>query len=215
MLDELGFLLKDPSEEVRMASLMAICWICKKEEMPSCIRFIKIALSDESPNIRARAVMNLSLFKTDEALDLTVVMADDANDHVRAASAITLGHFNNERSINKLILMLSDANGLVVTRAIESLSGFSDTRAKDAIVRMIDSDDEEIRRTAILSLSNFKDSEELIAGFLKSQDWATRLAAVQALSKINSQQAKTLLEEVLDSETDMLVKEAIEGALGV
>ncbi len=215
ILEDLGFLLKDPSEDVRMAALVAIDWICSKEEVPPCIKYLKIALSDESPHIRAKATLNLTNFKDDIALELAIVMAHDPNDHVRAASAITLGNFKNIDSRQKLIELLNDENGLVVTRAIESLSRFSDPISKEAIMKMVSTEDNEIRRTAILSLANYSDSEHTIAHFLESDDWATRLAAVQALSKINTPKAKKYLEDKLDTETDPLVKEALEGALGV
>ncbi len=215
VIETLGFLLKDPSESVRIAAVLAICWICKREEVKECIKHIKVALNDESPQIRLKAVSNLEGFSSDNALEMALVMTSDINEHVRAEAARVLGSFRTEKSRKKLIELLKDENGLVITRAIESLSRFNDKHAMEAVAEMINSDDAEIRRTAILSLARFKGAERYIGRFLKDPDWATRLAAVQSLSEINTKQARELLEDVIDTETDTLVREAIEGALRV
>ncbi len=215
VIEKLGFLLKDPSESVRIAATLAICWICKKEETPECLKHLKVALNDESPQIRVKAVSNLEGLSSSNAFEMAMVMTSDINEHVRAAAARILGTFRTEKSRKKLIELLKDENGLVITRAIESLSRFNDQQSMEAIAEMINSDDAEIRRTAILSLARFKGAERYIGQFLKDPDWATRLAAVQSLSAINTKESKELLEEVIDTETDPLVREAIEGALSV
>ncbi|RMG74853.1 MAG: HEAT repeat domain-containing protein [Nitrospirae bacterium] len=214
-LKELGFLLKDPSEEVRTASALAICWICQRQEHPECLRYIRIALNDESPRIRAKVVSNLEGLSSETALETALIMTSDANEHVRAAAVRVLGSFKSQKSRDRLIELLRDENGLVVTRAIESLSRFDDELAMKAIAEMVSSKDAEIRRTALLSLSGFRDAEPCISPFLHHSDWATRLAAVQSLAAIRSKEATLLLEDALEKETDPLVKEAIEGALGV
>ncbi len=215
VIEKLGFLLKDPSESVRVAASLAVCWICKRAMTPECTKYIKMALNDESPHVRVKVVSNLEGFNSEEALEMALVMSSDTNEHVRAAAARVLGGFRKAQSRDRLMEMLRDENGLVVTRAIESLSVFNDQESMHAIAEMTRAEDAEIRRTAILSLSRFKDAESLIGEFLKDPDWATRLAAVKSLAQINTEHSRQLLEELLDTEEDPLVKEAIEGALGV
>ncbi len=212
-IEALGFTVKDESEEVRKASVMAISMIGTEYAK----KYLRAALTDESAEIRAIATENLSFPEDLVSLNSIIVMTRDPDGCVRAAAARALSRYKNELSLKTLIGLLKDANGFVVTQAIESISRFSDRKeARESLLKLLPtSDDSEIRRTVILSLSSFPDIEEQIEPHLFSDDWATRLAAVQVLSKTGTQQSKICLEGMYDIEDDPTVRKAIEVALGV
>jgi len=211
-IETLGFAVKDESEEVRKAAVRAISMIGTEDAN----RHLRTALTDESAEIRAIATESLSLYGDVDVLNSVIVMTRDPDEGVRAAAARALSRYNNELSLRTLLGLLKDRNGFVVTQAIESISLFNDRReARESLIKLSRSDDGEIRRTAILSLSSFPDIEEEVRPHLFSEDWATRLAAVQVLSRIGSRQSKACLEGIYDIEDDPTVRKAIEVSLGV
>ncbi|HEC97366.1 MAG TPA: hypothetical protein ENI58_04320 [Nitrospirae bacterium] len=211
-IEALGFALKDESEEVRKAAVKAISMMGTDHAN----RYLRSALTDESAEIRAIATENFSLPGDMDALDSIIVMTQDPDEGVRASAARALSGYNDELSLKTLIGLLKDSNGFVVTQAIESISLFSDRKeARESLIKLLLSDDSEIRRTAILSMSAFPDVEEEVEPHLFSEDWATRLAAVQVLSKTGTQKSKICLEGMYDIEDDPTVRKAIEVALGV
>ncbi len=212
-IETLGFALKDEAEEVRKAAVRAISMIGTEE----AVRYLRAALTDESAEIRAIATQSLSYCGDDtDILNSIIIMTRDPDEGVRASAAKALSRYRNELSLRTLLGLLRDRNGFVVTQAIESLSLFSQSNdAREAVAGMCLSRDSEIRRTAILSLSSFRDVEDRIKPHLSSGDWATRLAAVQALARIGSQESKACLAGLYDVEDDPTVRKAIEVALGV
>ncbi len=211
-IEALGFAVKDESEEVRKAAVKAISMIGGEHAN----RYLRTALTDESAEIRAIATENLSLPGDMETLNSIIVMTKDPDEIVRASAARALSGYNDELSLKTLLGLLKDSNGFVVTQAIESISLFSDRKeAREALIKLLLSHDSEIRRTAILSLASFPDVEDEVEPHLFSEDWATRLAAVQVLSKTGTQQSRVCLEGIYDIEDDPTVRKAIEVALGV
>lgn len=212
-IEALGFAVKDESEEVRKAAVKAISMIGGKHAK----RYLRTALTDESAEIRAIATENLSFLPGGmDAQDSIIVMTKDPDEGVRASAARALSVYKDELSLKTLIGLLKDDNGFVVTQAIESISLFSDRKeARESLIKLLLSDDSEIRRTAILSMSSFPDVEEEVEPHLFSEDWATRYAAVQVLSKTGTQQSRVCLEGIYDIEDDPTVRKAIEVALGV
>ena len=134
---------------------------------------------------------------------------------MRGAVAKALGMLKDERAVKPLIKVLTDENGFVVATAVESLGNIGGDEARDALLRMLLSGDPEIRRTAIKALASFDDVDEVLLPFLKDDDWATRVAAVEVLGKKARGKIREELERLLDSEEDPIVKRAVEESLGV
>jgi HEAT repeat protein len=89
----------------------------------------------------------------------------------------------DDRAVLKLIEMLYIENGFVVTTAMESIGRLGGEQARGALMHMLGSDDAEFRRTAIRGLAGFENVEHVIVPFLRDGDWATRIAAVEALRR--------------------------------
>jgi HEAT repeat protein len=174
---------------------------------PESIKYLIMALADENPEIRAGAAMDLGATGDPEAFEPICLLLADTEDSVRAAAARALGKLGHKDAVPYLIRLLSDPNGFVVTTAINALRKIGGHSSMDALVGMLGSADTEIKRTAIKALAGFEEARQHIIAFLKDPDWATRMAAVEALGKLS---AREELERHLDTEEDPVVRETIE-----
>ena len=137
----------------------------------------------------------------------------DSDDSVRGAVSKAFGLLRDKRAVVPLIGLLSDKNGFVVTTTIESLSQIGGDEARASLLNMLSSGDREIRRTTIKSLSLFENIEDILVPFLRDDDWATRMAAVEVLGRRARGAIRIELEKLLDTEDDSIVKKAIEESL--
>ncbi len=209
----LGFTLKDGNIGVRKAVVDAFSHL-KTEES---VRFLILALTDEEPDIRVLSALSLGHIGGEGIFESLSLLLSDSDDSVRVAVSNALGMLKDARAVKLLIDLLSDKNGFVVATAIESLSKIGGDEARSALLRMLVSEDREVRRTAIKALSSFDDVEEKLIPFLKDEDWATRMSAVEVIGKMAKVKLviRKELEKLLDFEEDPIVKKVVEESLGV
>ncbi|MDA8173353.1 MAG: HEAT repeat domain-containing protein [Nitrospiraceae bacterium] len=213
LVQDMGFALKDEMPPVRKAAVAALA----ETGTPQCIKYLISALSDEDPDIRASAALSLGPLGGPEAVDRLCMLLEDHVDMVRAAAANALGVLGDKSAAQCLVRLLPDKNGFVVAMAVKSLGMIGGDEARRAITRMLSYEDAEIRRAAIKALADmgavggaFRD---LLSGFLKDADWATRLSAVEAAAM--DPEARAELEPMLDAEEDPVVLKAVRKALGL
>jgi HEAT repeat protein len=207
----LGFVLKDAHVGVRKAVIESFSHLKTKES----ITFLILALTDEEPDIRALSALSLGSLGGDGCFEALVLLLTDPDDAVRVAVTKALGMLKDTRAVTPLITLLTDNNGFVVATAIESLGQIGGEEAREALLHMLIAEDLEIRRTAIKSLASFSNVDEKVLPFLKDDDWATRVAAVETLGKKPRRDIKKELERLLDIEEDPIVKKAVKESLGV
>lgn len=200
----LGFALKDDSPEVRKAVVEGLAEIGTTQAM----KHLLIALTDENQDIRASAAINLGQLGGPGIFEHLSLLLSDSEDMVRAAAIRAMGMLGKEESVPFFIDFLKDPNGFVVTTAIHALGKTKGSRAEAAIVRMLDSNDLEIVRTAIKALSGFPNTSSYLIPFLKHTDWATRMAAVEAVGAQSGSREE--LKSMLDTEEDPVVRKTIE-----
>lgn len=206
----LGFTLKDDSVRVRKAVVKALS-LLKTEDS---IRYLTVALTDEEPEIRVMSVLSLGSIGGKGIFEILCLLMSDSDDSVRVATSKALGMLKDERAVKPLVSLFSDKNGFVVTTAMESLSRIGGDEAKAALLRMLSSEDREVRRTAIKALSIFEDVEDELLPFLKDEEWAIRMAAVEVLGKRARGIVMIELKNLLYKEEDQIVRKAVEKCLG-
>jgi len=208
----LGFVLKDENREVRRAVVAALAEIAT----PESTKHLFLAITDESPEIRAAAALSLGNVAGKEGFEPLRLLLSDPEDMVRVAAIKALGMLGAAEAEPFLVEILSDPNGFVVTTAINGLGKIKTPGAERAIVRMLGSADREIVRTAIKALAGFKGAARHVIPFIKDPDWATRMAAVEALeaSGLDSIREEGLYKEelksLLDTEEDPVVRKSLE-----
>ena len=206
----LGFALKDGKVAVRKACVEAFSRLRTEES----VQFLVLALTDEEPQIRVLSALSLGRIGGEGVFDALSLLMSDADDSVRVAVAKSLGMLRNKKAVRLLVKLLSDRNGFVVATTIESLSRIGGYEARDSLIGMLASSDKEITRTAITGLSSFSGVEEVLLPFLQDSDWATRMAAVEALGKKMTTSVRKEIEKLHDREEDPTVKRAIEESIG-
>lgn len=206
----LGFALKDADISVRQAVVEALSSLDTEE----AVKYLVFALTDEDPYIRASAALSLGSMGT-KNVDPLLLLLTDSDDAVKVAAIRAIGMTGEAGAVKHLVNMLANQNGFVVTTAIESLGRLGGEEAGNAVAGMLGSDDSEIRRTAIRSLSCFDGFEGAVLPFLRDPDWATRVAAVETLSRGPSGKVRERVEELYDGEEDHAVRRAVEERFGV
>jgi len=207
----LGYALKDEDVSVRQAVIEALSSMKTDES----VKYLVLGLTDENPHIRASAALSLGSVGGEKALDPLFLLLSDSDDTVKVSAIRSLGMRGERKAVKALIAMLADRNGFVVTTALESLGTLGGDEARDALMKMLASEDREIRRTAIRSLSSFEGLEEVTLPYLQDPDWATRVAAIEALGKRPTERVRTEVEKLFDREEDPVVRRAIKEAFDV
>lgn len=201
----LGFAMKDEDENVRKAVVKSLSKIGSKEST----EHLSIAMTDEDPSVRAMAAIALGQFGEAASYEHLSLLLEDSDDMVKVSSIKALGMLGDDRAVSKLIEMLYIENGFVVTAAMESIGRLGGEEARGALMHMLGSDDVEFRRTAIRGLAVFEDVEHVIIPFLRDEDWATRVAAVETLGKRPGEHVRHEVEVLFDVEEDPVVKKAL------
>jgi HEAT repeat protein len=201
----LGFAMKDEDENVRKAVVTAL----SKMESKQSMEHLLIALTDEDASVRAMVAMALGQLGETSAFEHLSLLLNDSNDMVKVSSIKALGMLGDDRAVLKLIEMLYIENGFVVTTAMESIGRLGGEQARGALMHMLGSDDAEFRRTAIRGLAGFENVEHVIVPFLRDGDWATRIAAVEALRRHPGDNVTREVEMLYDFEEDPVVKKAL------
>ena len=168
-----------------------------------------MAMTDEDPSVRAMAAIALGQFGEAASYEHLSLLLEDSDDMVKVSSIKALGMLGDDRAVSKLIEMLYIENGFVVTAAMESIGRLGGEEARGALMHMLGSDDMEFRRTAIRGLAVFEDVEHVIMPFLRDEDWATRVAAVETLGRRPGEHVRHEVEVLFDVEEDPVVKKAL------
>jgi len=206
VVSELGFALKDEDPRVRASVVKTFSAI----KTPESVKYLMVALTDENPDIRASAALSLGSLGDLQAVEPLILLLEDPDDRVRASAARALGMLGDKGAVPHLISILSDPNGFVVATAIDSLGRLGGELARDALIKMLQSSDKEIRRTAIMALSSYDAVEELIYPFLRDDDWATRVAAIEVLGNSKDKKIREELERLFDEDEDPAVRKTLE-----
>jgi HEAT repeat protein len=205
----LGFALKDGNVGVRKACVQSFSLL----KTDDSVQFLILALTDEEPDIRVSSALSLGRMGGEGVFESLSLLLSDSDDSVRGAVAKAFGILGDKRAVGALIGLLSDKNGFVVTTTIESLSKIGGDEARSSLLNMLSSPDREIKRTAIKALSRFQNIEDTLIPFLRDDDWATRMAAVEVLGGRAEGVIRKELEKLLDTEEDPIVKKTVEESL--
>jgi HEAT repeat protein len=207
----LGFAQKDEDVKVRRAVVSALAAI----KTPGSVECLVRALADEDSDIRAAAALSLGSIGAAEVVEQLCLLLTDSEEMVKVAAAKALGTISARKSVPNLVELLSDPNGFVKTAVISALGRIGGDDSREALIKMLDAEDIEIKRTAITALSEFDNVENNLIPFLDDKDWASRVAAIEALGGRGDENITRELGRVYDSEEDPVVRRTIERYLNV
>ena len=171
-------------------------------------------LSNSDYNIRANACASLGKIGDTTVLNEVMSLLNDSVEVVRKSAAVSLGDLNNPRAIDALIKALKDRHFSVRLTASNSLVRLGKP-AVDPLLQVLKDKEEDARYLSIESLGKIKDPRAIpfLIDELKSQDWAERGFAVEALMNMEDQKGIDAVRRMQPTETHPFVKRKIKESL--
>jgi len=183
------------------------------------IGIARSALRDPDPSVRSRALVTLfGLDSVGIGKTALAMYQDDPSPAVEAAALNLYAHSAGTQALSVLVEASSPGKPPVIRmQAAEGLAHLGASGAVDALARLTDpSESRGLRQAGLLGLIQAGDTAKAVSVAtrgLTDYDPLYSQAAVQALARIGTPQARAKLQAALKSETRVHVKDAIERAL--
>lgn len=117
----------------KLDAILLLGYVRHEDAQKYLISLLKAKRSD----IRAQAIMALSVLDPLEAHDGIIAIAVDDDSIVLAALAYTLGKYADKGDFELLKCLLNNKNGIVVSNAIIALGNLKDERAKAELILLL------------------------------------------------------------------------------
>jgi HEAT repeat protein len=157
----LAELRRNPSEHVRMWAAEILGWL----NAASAAAALGDALSDISPEVRAKAAGALGKIKDDRSVNrLLELLVSDPVPFVRMKASQALGLIGHPAVIDYLVNILKDPEWWVRVRAVEALEKLGD-RAVAALLPALEDEDLEVRKRAAMALERIGYVEKILDEF--------------------------------------------------
>lgn len=207
-------LLGSPDVGVRVTAAAALGQIPGEHEGSSALSF---ALADEEASVRAAACRSLGQLNAEHAVQSLMSATSDTSPLVRAAAVSALVALGNPVSLARLrAIIAEDPVPTVVVQAIAGLSHTALDQDLTMLMSLCTSADHEVVKAAARALQGFGAHRATAAllGLLEHERWDVRWAAAEVLAGRNDPTALGPLRASLERETDQLVREVLEEAIG-
>jgi HEAT repeat protein len=156
------------------------------------------------PELQARgyAVFALGKWGGKGAREALLEALGDSVNLVRVQVAAALGHLKDTRTLPNLIQALDDEYYGVRFAAVNSLAKF-DSTAVPQLLKSLNSETPMVRQLSAEALGKIRSRVAVprLSRMLKSKLWSDRLAAIEALSQIDSPSARRILSLHREKET--------------
>ncbi len=151
-------LKRNPSEHVRMWAAEILGWL----NAASAATALGDALSDISPEVRAKAAGALGKIKDDRSVNgLLELLVSDPVPFVRMKASQALGLIGHPAVIDYLVNILKDPEWWVRVRAVEALEKLGE-RAVAALLPALEDEDLEVRKRAAMALERIGYVEKIL-----------------------------------------------------
>jgi len=178
---------------------------------PKATGLLKTSLTDEDPDIRARAAHALGLLGDPAAIDALIQSLGDPAWAARAMAAKSLGRIGAQQAIARLQTLLADREWWVRSNAGDALRALG-PKGREALIGALDSTDTYARHQAVAQLEEGGIIDEYVSD-LGSPDPSQREAAVQFVRKVIAQHRIDRLSQQAVEHTHESVRRALLGIL--
>ncbi|MDF5712095.1 MAG: HEAT repeat domain-containing protein [Nostoc sp. S4] len=176
---------------------------------------IQSAIGDSNARVRYSAVSQMdTLGEQNLQLSLDILrdrLLNDSEIDVQAAAADCLGALKLHEAFEDLEKLYNTTNEwLIQFSIIATLGELGGPRAFELLKQALSSDNELIQTAAISSLGELGDLQAvpLLAPYATNPDWQIRYRLVQALTHLNSAEAKSILETLVNDDVEAIATEA-------
>jgi len=178
-------------------------------------QLIGYAVADEDIDVQIAAVRTLGQMNTIEANPPLSTALDSPFPSIRAEAALALGRREASAAIPRIRALLEDKEPVVIAAALDALTWLNDSEVAAAVERALSHADDEVFQAGLRAAHTLPapDAERLVSRGLRHSAWNVRMLAIKLLLDLDTERTRTLLTEALASESDSMVKHAIESGL--
>ena len=178
-------------------------------------QLIGYAVADEDIDVQIAAVRTLGQMSTSEANAPLSTALDSPFPPIRAEAALALGRRDASAAIPRIRALLEDDEPVVIAAALDALAWLGDSEVSAAVGRALEHSDDEVFQAGLRAARTLptRDAERLVGLGLQHSSWNVRMLAIQLLLDLDTDRTRALLNEALASESDSMVRHAIESGL--
>lgn len=195
--------------------LRAVNQIRELEDLKIAFELAQSASQDRNARVRYSAVSQMdTLGGQDLELSLNLLrdrLINDPEPDVQAAAADCLGALKLTQAYEDLQqLYYNTPEWLVKFSIVATLGELGDPRSLDLLKEALNSENDLVQTAAISSLGDLGDKQavELLIPYASNSDWQIRYRVVQALHKLDGEQARTTIETLANDEVEAVATEA-------
>jgi HEAT repeat protein len=134
---------------------------------------------------------------------------------IRAEAALALGRRMASSAIPRIRALLEDEEPVVIAGALDALAWLGDSEVSAAVERALSHSDDEVFQAGLRAAHTLgvRDAERFVCRGLDHSAWNVRMLAIKLLLDLDTEHTRTLLTEALSTESDSMVRHAIESGL--
>jgi HEAT repeat protein len=178
-------------------------------------QLIGYAVADEDIDVQIAAVRTLGQMSTAEANGPLSTALDSPFPPIRAEAALALGRRDASDAIPRIRDLLEDQEPVVIAAALDALAWLGDSEVAVSVERALAHSDDEVFQAGLRAAHTLpvRNAERLVGQGLQHSAWNVRMLAIKLLLDLDTEHTRKLLTKALASESDSMVRHAIESGL--
>lgn len=176
---------------------------------------IGYAVADEDIDVQIAAVRTLGQMSNRQADAPLSTALDSPFASIRAEAALALGRREASNAIPRIRALLEDREPVVISAALDALAWLGDSEVAPSVEIALSHPNDEVFQAGLRAAYTLpsRDAERFLARGLRHPAWNVRMQAIKLLLQLDTERTRVLLTEALGSETDSMVRHAIESGL--
>jgi HEAT repeat protein len=178
-------------------------------------QLIGYAVADEDIDVQIAAVRTLGQMSTSKANAPLSTALDSPFPPIRAEAALALGRRDASDAIPRIRDLLEDQEPVVIAAALDALAWLRDSEVAMSVERALAHSDDEVFQAGLRAAHTLpvRSAERLVGRGLEHLAWNVRMLAIKLLLDLDTEHTRKLLAKALASESDSMVRHAIESGL--
>jgi len=178
-------------------------------------QLIGYAVADEDIDVQIAAVRTLGQMGTAEANGPLSTALESPFPPIRAEAALALGRRDASDAIPRIRDLLEDQEPVVIAAALDALAWLGDSEVAVSVERALAHSDDEVFQAGLRAAHTLpvRNAERLVGRGLRHSAWNVRMLAIKLLLDLDTEHTRKLLTKALASESDSMVRHAIESGL--